>query len=119
MKEIIIDNVTYVEKEPSQSTHDLEYAIVRSRNQGVVCGYIKNICGQEVTVLQARQIYRFDCAFILPDLAEKGIRNPEDNKFSCAMSKPLVMLEACGVLYCSDKGKHDLINLPAQDLSDD
>lgn len=123
MKEILIDGKCYVEKECKEHGHvgklSLKYAIVRSRDQGVVCGFIKSIVGRQVTVLEARQIYKYDCAFVLPDLAEKGIRNPENNKFSCAMSKPLKMLEACGVLYCSSKAAKDLMELPSQDFSDE
>lgn len=105
---IMIDNIEYVRKDLVNQGPDelngLKYAIVLSRNQGVVAGYIKSIHGQTVEILRARQLWRWDSTFILQDMAENGVRYPENCKFSKELSQPMIMTEACGILYCSKNG---------------
>lgn len=98
---------------PEPSTVDgLNYAIVRSREQGVMCGYVESIEGRTVTLRHARQIWRYDSTFVLPDIAEKGVRNVDACKFSVAMSQPMIMLEACGVITCTKIGAKSLQSVP-------
>lgn len=93
----------------------LRYAIVRSRNQGVMSGYVSDVQGQTVTLKKARQIWRYDSRFVLPDIAEYGVRNPNNCKFSAEMSQDAVMLEACGILYCTKIGAESIMAVEAQD----
>ena len=93
----------------------LEYAIARSRNQGVMSGYVKEVNGQAVTLIRARQIWRYDSRFVLTDMAEYGVRNAEDCKFSAEMSRPATMLEACGILYCTKTAADSIMSVKAQD----
>ena len=114
-KLIEIDGVKYIREgtNPEPSTVDgLDYAIVRSREQGVMCGYVESIQGRTVTLKQARQIWRYDSTFVLPDIAEHGVRDPAKCKFSTTMSQPLIMLEACGVITCTKDGAYSLRNVP-------
>lgn len=118
LEKITINGINYVREDsvkPSKSlvVDGLKYAIVRSRDQGVMCGFVKEIDGQQVTLIRARQMYRWDSDFVLPDLAEKGVRNPKNCKFSCEMGQEMEMLEACGVLYCTEKAAKDLIAISA------
>lgn len=123
-KTIKIDDVEYVRADeavpkPGRVDEDgNEYAIVRSRDQGVMCGYVVNIDGRRVTLKQARQIYRYSSRFVLTDIAEFGLTTKFESKLSCAMSRDVEMLEACGVLYCTDVGAHSLIECPAQNCDD-
>jgi len=91
----------------------MDYCIVRSREQGVMCGYVKTIIGRTVVLYQARQIWRYDSTFVLPDIAENGMRDPSKVMLSAAMSQQMIMLEACGVLTCTEKAAEQLINIPA------
>ena len=105
-KTIKIDEIEYVRADSVVSGEPdvcdgLEYAIVRSRDQGVMCGYVERIDGRAVTLRKARQIWRYDSSFVLPDIAEHGMRDPSKAQLSVAMSRQCVMLEACGVLYCT------------------
>jgi hypothetical protein len=93
----------------------LRYAIVRSGNQGVMSGYVVSVEGQSVTLKRARQIWRYDSRFVLADMAEFGVRNADDCKFSTEMSQDAVMLEACGILYCTKVGADSIISVKAQD----
>jgi len=74
-----------------------QYVIVRSRDQGCVCGEYRGHASREVTLTQARQIYSwsgerltlFDVA-VVPDIIRIS-RTIEDDG-------GIVMLEACGII---------------------
>jgi len=115
---MMIDEVKYIRADSVLSkpliVDGMDYCIVRSREQGVMCGYVENIEGRTVILHQARQIWRYDSTFVLPDIAEYGMRNPNKAQLSVAMSQPMIMLEACGVLTCTEKAAKQLIDIPAQ-----
>lgn len=116
MKErISIDGVEYmrVSSAPPDAPEGLSYAIVRSRDQGVMAGYVQSIDGRRVTLLRARQLWGWRSSFTLVDAAEKGVM-ADGCKFSCEASEPVDMLEACGVLRCSSIGEQQIRAVPAQ-----
>lgn len=114
---ITLDDVEYVRADSVKSeplTYDgMDYVIVRSREQGVMCGFLAGINGRTVTLHQARQIWRYDSTFVLPDIAEHGMRDLSKAMLSVAMSQSMVMLEACGVLTCTTKAANQLRNIEA------
>ena len=115
---IMIDNVKYVREDSAKSNPDeldgLRYAIVRSRNQGVMSGYVESVNGQTVVLKRGRQIWRYDSRFVLTDMAEYGVRNASECKFSCELSQDTVMLEACGILFCTEKAGQSIRSVEAQ-----
>jgi hypothetical protein len=116
---IMIDDVKYVREDSiadtATLTHDgMDYCIVRSRDQGVMCGYVESIDGRTVKLHQARQVWRYDSTFVLVDIAEHGMRDPEKAQLSVAASNPVYMLEACGVITCTAKASQQLIGIKAQ-----
>jgi len=115
---ITIDDIKYIRADSANSqpkTYEgMDYCIVRSRDQGVMCGYVESINGRMVKLHQARQIWKYDSTFVLADIAEHGMRNPDNAMLSVAMSQPMVMLEACGVYVCTDKAADQLIGIKAQ-----
>lgn len=123
--EMIINGVVYVKKSdvtaPVPAELDgLKYAIVRSRDQGVMCGFVKEIGGpqgRQVILARARQMWRWSSRFVLTDIAEHGLTDRWERKFSCEASQDTVMLEACGVLYCTEVAMTSLRAEPAQDHS--
>ena len=111
IKTITINGVEYIEKSSAQrapvDVSGMVYCIVRSRDQGVVCGYVDKpteITGRAVTVHSARQIWRYDSTFVLMDLAENGPRDASKMMVSAPLSAPFRMLEACGIYPCADSG---------------
>jgi hypothetical protein len=85
----------------------MTYCIVRSRDQGVICGYVDkpmDIIGRAVTVNSARQIWAWDSSFVLMDLAENGPHDASKMKMSVALTAQFRMLEACGIYPCADGG---------------
>lgn len=117
---ITIDDVKYVRAD-SVSAQDpkkydgMDYCIVRSVEQGVMCGYVESIDGRTVKLHRARQIWRYDSTFVLVDVAEHGMRNPDKAMLSVAASNPVYMLEACGVITCTKNAANQLIRIKAQE----
>lgn len=62
----------------------LTYCIVRGYRMGVVCGFVDydNATREGFDIYEGRQMYRWDSAFVLADLAESGVRDPDNCKFS-------------------------------------
>lgn len=115
---IKIDDVEYVRKDAITNTapdtlDGKPYVIVRSRDQGVMSGYLESVQGQTVTLLRARQLWQWQSKFVLTDLAESG---PVESgcQFSAEMSQPVVMLEACGILHCTATAGAAIRTVPAQ-----
>ncbi len=102
-------------KKTAVKTPALKYAVIRSRDQGVMCGYVKWVADRQVCLAEARQIYRYSSKFVLPEVAQYGMKDPSAAMLSCAMSEDMVMLEACGVLYCTDVAAAQLRSIPAQE----
>lgn len=119
---ITIDGVEYVRADQiiskqTANASGMPYVIVRSREQGVMCGYLAGYEGRTVRLLSARQVWRYDSKFVLPDLAEFGARDPNKCKLSAPVtSGETIMLEACGIIPCTVKGAESLQALKAQEV---
>ena len=116
MNAVEIDGEKYIKESEAYIPCEydfLRYAIVRSREQGVMSGYVYSINGRTVILKRARQLWSYDSRFVLPDLAEHGVSDAKKCKFSCEMSRDMVMLEACGVIYCTKKAAESIISVKA------
>jgi len=116
-KTMMIDDVKYVRADSVQGEplklNGMYYAIVRSREQGVMCGYVESVDGRAVKLQRARQIWKYDSTFVLPDVAEHGMRDPSKAMLSVQMSQPCIMLEACGILTCTECAANQLQEIAA------
>jgi hypothetical protein len=95
-----------------------KYCIIRSREQGVMAGFvleIGGINGRTVKVDQARQIYRWGSKFVLIELASFGPRRLEEQRYSAPSDQPVLMLEACGVIPCSDEAAKQIQEVPPEE----
>jgi len=114
---ITIDEVKYVRADSvgKQAIDDgLEYVIVRSRNQGVMSGYLVSHSGQEVTLRNARQLWQWHVNGIaLPDLANDGVGDEAKCRFSQPSECDVTMLEACGILRCTEQARDSLQGVKA------
>lgn len=74
-----------------------QFVIVRSRDQGCVCGEYQGHVGREVTLFNARQIFRWNGKRLtLFDVATV----PGELQISETVTDPagVTMLEACGIV---------------------
>ena len=108
INEIVIDGETCILKSEIDSNSDKmngpEYAIVRSRDHGVIAGYIVSIDNRRVTVVHSRRIWKFVGAETLEEIAVYGCRK-DDSKIGPLVKNKVEMLEACGVIYCTKTGQ--------------
>jgi len=101
MKEITINGEVYIKK---QSSDELEYKIVRTYSAGVFAGYLKKMDGKEVTLINARRIWRWEGAASLSQLAQSGTSKPENCKVPEAVDEVL-LTEAIEILNVTKTAK--------------
>lgn len=117
-KEITIDGVKYVPKDSikAQTTNaktleGKKYVIVRTYSAGVFAGYLDSRDKQEVTLLNARRLWRWSGAASLSQLAMDGTSNPSDCKFPCEVSK-VELTNAIEILEVTQKAKDSIDSVP-------
>lgn len=103
-KTMMIDEVKYVRADsvaasPDVNEEGLPYVVVRSRDQGVMVGFLKEEHATHVVLLRARQIWSWKSRFVLAEFAEFG---PVGNgKVSCELSLPFSLYGQCGIYRCT------------------
>jgi len=76
--------------------------IVRSTNAGVFCGEIVERNADSVVMKDARRLWYWSGAASLSELAVKGVANPNDCKFPCAVAR-VELLGVCEILDMTDE----------------
>lgn len=91
---VFIGGIEYVVKNEShtaKSTDGLPYVLVRSYGAGVHIGFLKEKsyqpAGTVVTLLGSRNIYYWDGAAGISQIAEQGVSKPENCKITLAVSE--------------------------------
>ena len=90
------------------------YAIVRGSDSGVVCGYAEHVDKSVVRVYKARQMYEWDSTFVLIDLATIGVRTVGSCRFSIPSGGPVLILDACAIIQCTEVAAQNLIDVPTE-----
>lgn len=80
---------------------DNKYYIVRAKDAGVFAGNIKVRNGDEVTMTNVRQIWYWDGAASLMQMAQSGVTNPRDCKFTVTVDE-LTVMGVCEIIPCTD-----------------
>ena len=75
--------------------------IIRCSYSGVFYGEIAKREGQEVTIRNARQLWYWDGAASLMQLANEGVKKPQNCKFTVTVAE-IVVTDAIEILPCSD-----------------
>lgn len=75
--------------------------IIRCSYSGVFYGEIAKREGQEVTIRNARQLWYWDGANSLMQLANEGVRKPKNCKFTVTIAE-LVVMDAIEILPCTE-----------------
>ena len=81
---------------------DNKYYIVRGKDSGVFFGKIKEKKGQEVTLTEVRNIFYWDGAASILQLASEGVTNPGDCKFTVTVDA-IEILDAIEIIPCTEK----------------
>ena len=109
LNEVEINGEKYVKKGSDcvQATKldGLDYVIVRSRNHGVLAGYLVKYSGQTVELINSRRVWYFKGCETLEELAKYGTKKINECKIAPLITLPEIMLEACGIIYCSEESR--------------
>lgn len=120
MKTITIDGEEYVKKSEvnttvkAKSNKGLTYCVVRTYSAGVWAGWVdlKNY-GEQMTVKDARRLWRWWSEFTLSALATTGIREGKEAENKYAMPVEEVFLtNVIEIIPCTEKAKADIVNQP-------
>ena len=110
-KTITVDGIRYIPedsvKEKAISKEGMRYVIVRTYSAGVFAGYLESREGKEVILRDARRLWYWDGAASLSQLAEEGVKKPENCKFPCEVDK-VELLEAVEILDCTEEAKKSI-----------
>lgn len=87
------------------------YVIVRTYSAGVFAGTLDRRDGKEVEMSNARRLWYWDGAASLSQLAEEGVKRPENCKFPQEVPK-VILTEAIEILSVSDAARANLAAVP-------
>lgn len=79
-----------------------------------MAGYVEGVVGQAVKLREARQLYAWSSKFVLVELAAQGPRRANEQRYSIPSAKPVMMLEACGIIPCTDEAAKAIREIPAE-----
>lgn len=79
-----------------------KWCIVRGDKSGVFFGHIAKREGREVEMTDARQIWYWDGAANLLQMAAEGVTKPKNCKFTQSVAR-LTLIDAIEVLPCTDE----------------
>jgi len=110
-KTIKIDEVEYVRadsiNQEAETFDGLPYMMVRTYSAGVFAGYLSKREGKEVTLKNARRIWKWAGAASLSQLAMEGTSDPSNCKFPCEVNEVL-LTEAIEIIPISSKAQKSL-----------
>jgi len=116
---IKIDGQEYVRRdsinEKAEDCEGMEYCIVRTYSAGVFAGYIKGRTGKEVDLRYSRRIFYWKGAASLSQLANEGVKNPDECKF--AQRVPITILtEAIEIIPATKKAQDSISEVPIWEI---
>jgi hypothetical protein len=113
---IIIDDVEYIRKdkvktyEKAESKNDYPFALVRTYSAGVYFGWIKEEKGDEIIMVDARNIWYWDGACSLMQIANDGVKNPDECKFTQTVTE-IKLKGVISVITCSKEAQDKLLSV--------
>ncbi len=91
-----------------------KYVIVRSYAAGVCAGYLENQSkdGKRVILSKSRRLWYWKGAASLHQLANEGVKYPNECKFPAELVNNHEMVDVCEVLGVTDKAKASIDSVP-------
>lgn len=87
------------------------YYIIRADRAGVFAGNITNREGSEVTMTNVRQLWYWDGAAGIHQMAVDGVSRPEECKFTVVVPE-MTILGVIEIIPCSDKAERIIKAVP-------
>ena len=110
--EITVEGTVYVPKTAAvaEPLDGMPYVIIRTYSAGCFAGYLKSRDGKEVSLVQARRLWKWAGAMTLSELAVTGTSNPKGCNF--AVPVDVLLTEAIEVLAVTEAGQASLLGVP-------
>jgi hypothetical protein len=108
--ELVIEGITYVPKGTEEinpfakQLEGLDYCIIRGDKSGVFIGYVKSRKDKEIELLNSRNIFYWDGAAGISQLAEFGTSKPENCKLTVIVKRRII-LDAIQIDFVTEKSK--------------
>lgn len=77
-----------------------KYCIVRCEHAGVFAGTLKSREGREITLADARRLWKWSGAFTCSQLAVDGTKEPDNCFFTIAVEE-ITLLDAIEIIPCT------------------
>lgn len=88
-----------------------QYVIVRTYAAGVFAGTLVKKEGNEVELQNARRLWYWSGASSLSQLAEEGVKRPDNCKFPCEVNQ-VILINVIEILKVSEKAKTIIVEVP-------
>ena len=114
MEKITFNGVDYVPcdsiKAIAEPVDGMRYCIIRTYSAGVHAGYVKQQNGKEVTLVNARRLWKWAGAFTLSEMAVNGVSKPSECKFATAVPE-IILTEAIEIIPCTETAKEIILGV--------
>lgn len=114
MEKITLNGVDYVPadsvKAMAEPVDGMRFCIIRTYSAGVHAGYVKQQNGKEVTLINARRLWKWAGAFTLSEMAVNGVSEPNGCKFATAVPE-ITLTEAIEIIPCTDKAREIILGV--------
>lgn len=114
VNEVELNGVKYVRKdslnEKAQKVDGMDYCIIRTHSAGVFAGYLGKREGREATVYNARRLWYWSGAASLSQLANEGVKNPDECKFPAEVSK-VILTEIIEIIPATEEARQSIKNV--------
>ena len=105
---VTINGVKYVPmdsvSEKAPQLDGMKYQIVRTHSAGVFAGYVESRNKQEVVIRNSRRIWYWDGAASLSQMANEGVKKPDNCKFSQVVDRT-ELLQVIEIIDVTEKAK--------------
>lgn len=114
MEKITLNGIAYIPadsvKAMAEPVDGMNYCIIRTYSAGVHAGYVKQRSGKEVTLVNARRLWKLAGAFTLSEMAVNGVPKPSECKFATAVPE-IILTEAIEIIPCTEKAKEIILGV--------
>ena len=89
----------------------MKYVIVRTYSAGVYAGNLESRNGREIVLRNARNIWYWEGAATLSQLAMEGTKDPEKCKFPCEIDR-IELLESIAIYDVTEEAEKSIKSVP-------
>lgn len=110
-KTIVVDGIEYVPKSevavPATDLDGMKFVLVRTYSAGVYFGWLKQEDKDEVLLVNARNVWYWSGASSLLQMANDGVKNPDDCKFTQTVAE-IKLKGVIAILPCTKIAQDNL-----------